>query len=184
MESLRGDVWPIYNAGCCDLCGRLRAIEPPSYGGLQGFLFWHDKEVERAATLGVLTVTYGTYSGQAWAEITQRVSDAFEEHGMWTSYRLGDRFDVWLHTEDRRWFEDRMYEMSEERYWDFFLRGRSPEEFRLRSVFGAFRSGLRELEAERGRAARLIGDAVMDWAFRPGGACAKMAERSFQEISA
>lgn len=183
MESLRGDVLPLYNVGH-DSFGRMRASELLSFGDPQGFVFWHDGEVERAALAGVMTVTYGTLLPGSLTGVWQRVSRAFSENGMRTVHGFGHHFDVWLYPADRLWFQERMYTMSEERYWDFFMRDRSPEKFRLRSVFQGFRRGLRELEAERGRAARLIGEAVMEWAFRPGGACAKIAKRSFANISA
>ena len=53
------------------------------------------------------------------------------------------------------------------------------DRLRLRTVFGAYRAGLAEQRREVERAAGLIGAAVLEWACRPGGACARVAQRSF-----
>lgn len=187
MDSLRGDIAPLYNAGCCLACGYRKALAPcRSSGGDRGYVFWHDGEIERAAKTGVLNVTFGAYSPGIVDDIWGTVANACRLNRMFTVHTLGSNHsEVWLTTEDRRWFEERWYDLEEERYlaWRFraepFVRL-----FRLGTVLRAFRRGLRELEAERERAARLIADAVTEWACRPGGACARLAQRSFADVSA
>lgn len=187
MDSLRGDIAPLYNAGCCLACGYRKALAPcRSSQGDRGYVFWHDGEIERAAVTGVLNMTFGAYSPGFVDDIWQTVAHAFRLNRMFTVHWIGsNHFDVWLLTEDRRWFEERWYDLEEERYLEWrFKNGTSPELFRLGSVLRAFRRGLRELEAERQKAARLIADTVTEWAFRPGGPCAKLARRSFADVSA
>lgn len=67
--------------------------------------------------------------------------------------------------------------------WDSDLCS-AAEDFRLRAVFKAYRAGLAEQRREVERAARVIGEAVLEWSCRPGGACARAAQRSFEQVDA
>lgn len=54
------------------------------------------------------------------------------------------------------------------------------DEFRRKALFKAFRAGLAEQRGEVERASRVIGEAMLEWSCRPGGASARLAQRSFE----
>lgn len=54
------------------------------------------------------------------------------------------------------------------------------DDFRRRALFRGYRAGIAQQRREVEWASRAIGEAVLEWSCRPGGACARLAQRSFE----
>lgn len=191
LDTVEERVVPLYNAGCCQSCGHHEGETRRRDRRARGYVFWHDGCVEAAAMDGVLTLYHRSYSNSRVMnrQVPRRIARVFESHGMVVRWggEAGNAVHVELHPDDQAYFEDR-WDEAEEADEEFDREWRADCCWRTK-VYMAFFEGLRRhREAVRAfrrkRAARVIKDAVMDWAFRPGGACARSAKRSFQEISA
>ena len=190
LDTAEERVVPLYNAGCCQSCGHHEGETGRRDRRARGYVFWHDGCVEAAALDGVLTLYHRSYSNSQVMnrQVPRRVARVFESHGMAVRWGggAGNAVHVELHPDDRAYFEtlfDEAEEADEE-----FERELQAEGWWRTTVYKAFFDGLRKhREAVAGlrrrRAGRVIKDAVMDWAFRPGGPCASGAKRSFEDLS-
>ena len=190
LNTIEERIVPLYNAGCCQSCGHYEGGHCRHDRRARGYVFWHDGCIDAAALDGVLTLYHRSFSNsdRMNKQVAQRVVRVFESYGMGVRWggEAHHAIHVELDAEDQAYFEDRLDDImaeDEERDMEWFADSRW-----RKKVYRAFLGGLRAnrdafVGFRRRRAARIIKDAVMDWAFRPGGVGHAGAKRQFEDIS-